>query len=95
MKRKRKSWVEVTNFAQGIMYETATRKWKEYDDIQSCSSSHAQFKTLNRARRNAQALHTRLGCKVILLHWTYRKGRRVCREWFIKAKGATNAAICS
>ena len=90
MKRKNKTWAEVTCYRQDVMYEAATRKWKTYDDIKSCSSSHAQFKTLKRARQNAQALHTQLGCEVILLHWTYHKGRRVCREWFIKAKGGTN-----
>lgn len=84
MKRKRKSWAEVTCYHAGVMYETATRKWKEYDDIKSCSCSHARFKTLNRAKQNALALHTKFGCEVILLHWTYNNGRRCCREWFIK-----------
>lgn len=90
MKRKLKSWAEVTCFAQGIMYETSTRKWKEYEDLKSCSSSHARFRTLNRARKNALALHTQRGCEVLLLHWGYYKGKRICKEWFIRAKGVTN-----
>lgn len=90
MKRKRKSWAEVTCFNQGIAYESSTRKWKNYEDIKDCSSSHASFKTLRRAKKNAVALHTRLGCEVILLHIFYRKGRRFWREYYIKAKGANN-----
>lgn len=86
MKRKCKSWVEVTTFAQGLMYETSTRKWKEYDDIKSYSSSRARFKTLARARKNAIALNTRLGCEVWLIHWFYKNGKRYCDDWVIKER---------
>lgn len=86
MKPKRKCWYEVTCFNQGIMYEYKRRKWLEYDNIKGCSTSHAQFNTIKRARKNAFALHAKYGCEVILLHRFYKKGVRYYREWVIKER---------
>lgn len=86
MKLKRKGWYDVTCFNQGVMYEYKRRKWLKYEDIKGCSTSHAQFNTFRRARKNALALHTKLGCQVILTHWYYRKGVRYCEGWVIKER---------
>lgn len=83
MKRKRMSWSDVTCYGANVMYEHATRKWKDYSDIKGYSSSHARFKTLRRAKKNAMALYTRYGCEVVLLHWTINKGGRLVREYTI------------
>ena len=83
MKRNRMSWADVTCYGAYVMYEHSTRKWKDYDDIRGGASSHARFKTLNRARKNALALHTRFGCKVVLLHWSINKGVRMVKEYTI------------
>lgn len=84
MKRKRKSWVEVTCFHERLMYVPKLRKWQSYDEIKFCSSSHATFNTLARARKNAVALSKKISSDVHLLHWFYKKGKRVCEEWIIK-----------
>ena len=82
MRRKYKGRWEVTTTHAGLYY--SERKWMEYKDVKTSSSTHACFRTKKRAMRNAVGLMKKTNCEVAVLHWYYRRGHRYLREWVAK-----------